>query len=380
MRRFIWLIGSIILVTAVFIGWQFFGGDDEVSAEGSLISILSKVPDEAYARATVPFDIEFPRDLGAHEEYQVEWWYYTGILAAEDGRQFGYQLTFFRSSLTPPEVTAVSDDNAWRTNQAYQVHFTLTDVENEAFYPHERISRGAAGLAGAQAVPYRVWLEDWFAEEIEPGVVRLYAESDEVMLDIELRQTMPPVLHGDGGLSVKGEGFGNASYYYSLIHQNSVGTVRVGEETFEVVGESWKDHEYSTSALSPEATGWDWFSIHLDDGWGIMFFEIREGDGRISPFSSGSLIAPDSSVTTLEPTDWEVEITDWWQSPDTGIEYPVAWEIRIPAHEIELNGRALIPNQELTVSTVYWEGAVAYEGTRDGEVINGRGYVEMTGR
>jgi predicted secreted hydrolase len=36
-------------------------------------------------------------------------------------------------------------------------------------------------------------------------------------------------------------------------------------------------------------------------------------------------------------------------------------------------------NQELNVSTVYWEGAVQFSGTLGGEPIQGRGYVEMTG-
>ncbi len=369
----------LIFITAAIAGWQFFSAEDEVSAEGSLISILSEVPDEAYARATIPNDIEFPRDLGPHEDYQVEWWYYTGILEAENGNIFGYQLTFFRSSLTPPDETAVFD-NQWRTNQAYQVHFTITDVANNQFYPHEKVSRGTVGLAGAQAEPYRVWVENWFAEETPNGTVRLYAESEDVMLDIELTETMPPVLHGDRGLSVKGDGFGNASYYYSLIHQQSKGTVRVGEERYEVNGLSWKDHEYSTSALSPSSTGWDWFSIHLDDGSALMFFEIRDKDGGINPYSSGSLIAQDGSVIRLAPEDWSVQVTDEWQSDLTSSVYPVGWEIELPDYDIDISGQAFINNQELNVSTTYWEGAVSWQGSKNGAPINGRGYVEMTGR
>ncbi|MEM7335417.1 MAG: lipocalin-like domain-containing protein [Chloroflexota bacterium] len=378
MNSFVKISLSLILVAGAIAGWRFFLPDDTVTAEGSLISMLSEVADENYARATEPNNIQFPRDLGPHEDYQVEWWYYTGILESDNGHIFGYQLTFFRSSLTPPDEAEF--DNRWRTNQAYQVHFTITDVANDQFYPHERVSRGTVGLAGAQADPYRVWLENWFAEEQPDGTVRLYAESDAVMLDITLTETRPPVLHGDRGLSVKGEGFGNASYYYSLIHQQSEGTVRVGEEQFAVNGLSWKDHEYSTSALDPGATGWDWFSIHLDDGSALMFFEIREENGRINPFSSGSLIAPDGSVTRLSPEDWTVTITDEWESPRSNSVYPVGWEISIPTFDIDISGQAFVNDQELNVTTTYWEGAVEWQGTKDGDEINGRGYIEMTGR
>jgi predicted secreted hydrolase len=36
-------------------------------------------------------------------------------------------------------------------------------------------------------------------------------------------------------------------------------------------------------------------------------------------------------------------------------------------------------NQELNVSTVYWEGAVAFEGTRAGAPVSAEGYIELTG-
>lgn len=375
MKRFLPLTLIIIIALAALVAWRLFTPQSGVAAEASLIPLLSEEPPDGFAKATEPFAIEFPRDLGPHEDYQLEWWYYTGNLETAENQQFGYQLTFFRFSLTPPtEIASMDTENTWRTNQIYQVHFTITDVENGRFYPHERVSRAAAGLAGAQAEPYRVWLEDWFAEEIEEGVVRLYAESDDVMLDIELRQSLPPVLHGEGGLSPKGEEVGNASYYYSLIQQPTVGTVRVGDDVYEVTGKSWKDHEYSTSALTGDATGWDWFSIQLDDGASLMFFEIRNADGSLEPFSSGTHITADGKVTPLKLGDWSLDVTEQWTSPDTGIVYPAGWEVAVPQFGIEMVGRPLINNQELIVSTVYWEGAVEYTGTH-----SGRGYVEMTG-
>ena len=351
------------------------------TAQASLLPLLTEEDTAGFARATLPNNIQFPRDFGPHPEYQTEWWYYTGNLEGENGRLFGYQFTIFRRALTPenPQSAIHNSQSAWRSNQIYLAHFAISDIANNAFYPHERFSRGAAGLAGAQAEPYRVWLEDWLIEEISPGQVRLLAQTGQVGLDLVLTQTLPPILHGDGGLSPKGPEPGNASYYYSLVRQQSVGTVRIGNEVIPVTGLSWKDHEYSTSALSPGAIGWDWFSLQFDNGTALMFFQIRRDDGTLEPFSSGTFIAADGTTTHLERADWELTVTGTWVSPTSGAEYPAGWRIRVPKLALELEGRPLMPNQELNVSTVYWEGAVEFSGTLAGEHVRARGYIEMTG-
>lgn len=334
----------------------------------------------AFARATEADAVQFPRDLGPHEEYQTEWWYYTGNLAAADGRPFGYQFTIFRRALAPlSELPDVSDPSAWRSNQLYLAHFTISDIAGDAFYDNERFSRDGVGLAGAQAEPYAVWLEDWSVREIAPGQTRLQARTDEVALDLVLTETMAPVLHSEGGLSQKGPEPGNASYYYSIIRQASEGTVRVGEETFEVSGLSWKDHEYSTSALSPGSVGWDWLSLQFDDGSGLMLFEIRREDGTLEPYSSGSFIAADGTVQPLALGDWQLEVLDTWRSPSSDAVYPAAWRLTVPGLDLALEGQARMANQELNVSTIYWEGSVAFTGTRAGEPVAAQGYMELTG-
>lgn len=375
----------IFILIASFVGslvlWR--AGSSAAPPDASLIPLLSSEDTAGYARALVPGAIEFPRDLGPHNDYQTEWWYYTGNLATADGRQFGYQFTIFRRALTPENdqstISSPQSLSQWRTNQVYLAHFVISDIANNAFYPAERFSRGAAALAGAQAEPYRVWLEDWIIEATAPDRVRLHAKTEEVALDLILTQTVPPALHGDQGLSPKGPEPGNASYYYSIVQQTTAGTVTVQGETFNVTGLSWKDHEYSTSALSPGAIGWDWFSLQLDDGTALMFFQIRREDGTLEPASSGSFIAADGTVTHLDRADWEVEVLDTWTSPTSGAEYPAGWRIHVAQIGLELQGRPLMPNQELNVSTTYWEGTVSFSGTRGGQPVQAKGYIEMTG-
>ena len=134
-------------------------GESAVSAEtptSTLITALSEEADEGYARATEPNNIEFPRDFGAHDDYQTEWWYYTGNLETEDEREFGFQFTIFRRALAPPDGEQSTDngqqstaESDWHTNQIYFAHFTVSDIENGEFYYSDLYSRGAAGLAGA---------------------------------------------------------------------------------------------------------------------------------------------------------------------------------------------------------------------------------------
>ena len=381
MTRRILLVLLFVLAAAGLLWWRQQSRQPAPAAAAALQPLAASEDLRGYARATEPDAIRFPQDLGPHDDYQTEWWYYTGNLAADDGRAFGYQLTFFRRALTPPPPAGESRPgaNPWRTNQVYLAHFTVSDVANQAFYPAERFSRGAAGLAGAQAEPYHVWLEDWSATEVAPGVVRLQAQTADAAIDLTLTQTRPPVLHGQGGLSPKGPEPGNASYYYSLVQQTTSGTVRVGQEQLAVRGLSWKDHEYSTSALSAGAIGWDWFSLQLDDGGALMLFQIRNEAGGLEPFSAGTYVAPDGRLTPLALGDWQLVVTDTWQSPESGAVYPAGWQLTIPALGLSLSGRPQMPNQELNVSTVYWEGAVTFSGTIGDRPVTAQGYVEMTG-
>lgn len=381
MRRFI-VILMLVGIVGLGLFWLLRPTRAAVSTNAALESILVDDGSTAgFARATVPGAVEFPRDLGPHEAYQTEWWYYTGNLTGADGRPFGFQFTIFRSALTP-QPTAVgsgADVSEFRTNQVYLAHFTVSDIANEQFYAHERFSRGAAGLAGAQAVPYRVWLEDWSVAEVGPGQVQLTAVAGDVALNLTLTETLPPVLHGDGGLSAKGEEPGNASYYYSIVQQRAAGTVAIGDEVVDVTGLAWKDHEYSTSALSAGSVGWDWFSLQFDNGTAVMFFQIRREDGTLEPASSGSFITAGGEVVPLAREDWQMEVRDTWTSPTSGGTYPAGWRIVVPKIGLDITGAPQMPNQELNVSTVYWEGAVAYRGELAGEAVTAVGYTEMTG-
>ena len=344
----------------------------------SAVESLAGGESAGYGKALEPRDFDFPADHGPHPDYRTEWWYFTGHLESAAGRRFGYQLTFFRQALSPDMPERRS---AWATRQLYMAHFALSDVDGGAFRSFERLSRGAAGLAGAGGdKPFRVWLEDWSVESIGDDAfpVRLRARSGHLELDLELASDKPVVLHGEAGLSRKGAAAGNASYYYSLTRLSARGRLALEGREVPVTGSSWLDREWSTNVLADDQVGWDWFSVQLDDGRELMVFQLRLAAGGVDPASHGTLVEADGATRPLALADLELEVTDTWRSP-RGAVYPAGWRLRLPSQSLELELEPLLADQELDVSFRYWEGAVGVRSTAAGKRVSGRGYVELVG-
>ncbi len=374
MRLFLLALGI-----AVVIGGLLWLGREPGPPPASSSLVLG-APAEAidFARVTQVRDFRFPEDHGPHLDFQTEWWYYTGNLDAKDGSHFAYQLTFFRRGLTPgsPERRA-----SLATNQIYFAHFALTDVDGGEHTFSERFSRGVAELAGAGSSPYRVWLEDWSVQamDTEGGLLRLQAREGDMAVDLVLRAAKPIVRQGLQGLSPKSEAPGNASYYLSYTRMWTEGRLHLNDVVYEVVGESWFDHEWSTSALGEQAVGWDWFGLQLDDGRELMYGQIRHQDGTIESVSGGTLIEPDGATRSLSAEDVDITVLSQWRSPNTGVEYPSAWRLEIPSEGIRLTLEPWLQDQEMVVLFSYWEGAVRVVGTSAGQAVTGNGFVELTG-
>lgn len=332
-----------------------------------------------YARVTGPEPLEFPRDHGPHPGYRHEWWYLTGNLKGPDERHFGYQITFFRFNVDP---AAPERESVLATNQVWMAHLAVTDTDGEAFHHAERLSRGAAGLAGARAEPFRVWLDDWTLEAERSDrftPLRLRAADERFSLDLALDTVKPPVLQGDRGYSRKGSDPGNASRYFSYTRLRTEGSLRLDGTEIEVRGSSWMDREWGTSTLEAGQTGWDWFSIQLEDGRDIMFYHLRREDGTVDRRSKGVLVEADGASRRLSLDDVEIEPTRYWDSPLGDVRYPVGWRMRLPQERLELELSARVDDQELRTGFRYWEGAIRVRGERDGDPVGGVGYAELTG-
>lgn len=319
---------------------------------------------------------EFPRDHGSHRDFKTEWWYFTGNLKAAGGQEFGYQLTFFRQGVVPPGRSL--PESAFLVRDVPFAHFAVSDLAGGAFYHFQKLSRGAFGEAGFDDGRRVAWNGAWSCECREGDGFFLRAKSEGVEIDLELESLKPVVVHGAAGVSQKAQGEGRASHYYSLTRLATRGTVRLNGRDYKVSGFSWFDHEWATNQLAADQTGWDWFSLHFEDGSDFMFFQIRTRDGGRDSHSSGTWVEVDGNVTKIDR--FELKPVEWWTSPHSGGRYPVEWQIVIPDREVSLRVRARMHDQELSEEPfAYWEGAVTAQGTRRGEPIFGKGYLEMTG-
>ena len=365
----------LIALLATFVGAHALA-DETVEPPSQLADLLGSDADVGFARALTPRTFAFPADHGPHPEFRNEWWYVTGNLDDEDGRRFGFELTIFRFALTP---AVAASSSAWRTNQVYIAHLAVTDAEDEGFYVAQRYSRGAVGLAGAQAAPFRVWIDDWeMAGQPHTEAWRLRASDAAVGIDLELQALKSPVLNGIDGLSQKSADPENASYYYSITRMRTEGGLRIGKRDYTVSGLSWLDREWSTSALAADQVGWDWFALQLDDGSELMFYGLRSKDGTWDNASAGTFVDAGGADSHLAAGDAEITVLDIWASPEGGT-YPARWLLQVPRFDLELTVTPIIEDQELFTTVRYWEGAVDVEGERDQVPVKGRGYVELTG-
>ena len=241
---------------------------------------------------------------------------------------------------------------------------------------------GLGSQASAQQAG-RVWNGNWHAQWID-GRQQLQAIADDFSIRLTLRSDKPPVIHGRNGVSQKGGGAGHASHYISLTRLITTGTVEIRGKSYDVQGNSWMDHEFSTNSLAPDEVGWDWLSIQLNDNTELMLYRLRHGDGAVDPYSSGTFIDAEGHTTLLGARDFTMQaLNEVWTSPTSGARYPTAWRVTIPALALDLQIRTPMQAQELAgktrLSPSYWEGAIDISGKRGASPISGAGYLEMTG-
>lgn len=361
-------IFSIILIFALIIGITF------AEDQGGYLSVSK------------PCNLEFPKDHGPHPGYRTEWWYYTGNLISENGNHYGFQLTFFRSQISPPGTKKnwPRPSSAWRTQQIYLGHAAISDISGQQHLQAECVSREALDMAGGDQKDGNtvIFIKDW---SLRIGADHHFIKVTTANFAFELTSTFlkQPVSHGDAGYSRKGSSPERASCYYSLTRLKTKGFISKAGQTELVEGLSWMDREFSTAALEPGFTGWDWFSLQLSDNTEIMIYLLRENDGGLSPLSSGTFVDAIGEARHLANDDFNIEVLETWKSPKSNAVYPAKWRLQIFPLSIQLTIFPNLADQEMqtlkSTGMTYWEGSVSLKGTKDGLAMIGQGYVELTG-
>ena len=333
--------------------------------------------------------LQFPRDHGSHPELRTEWWYITGQVRAEQ-RLYGFQVTFFRSRVDGTQ----SMQSEFAARQLIFAHAAVTDVQGQRQFHDQRIARAGFGIADASTTDAAIRLRDWSLTRRDlPSTTAAFALSQfrtqvvasDFSLDLTMTGTQPPILQGAQGLSRKGPLPEQASYYYSEPQLAVSGALTIQGQRMAVSAEpapsnrAWMDHEWSESLMHPEAVGWDWIGMNLENGGALTVFRLRRADGS-AVWAGGSYREKPTDPPQVFAAD-QVQFTPTrlWTSADSGAKYPVQWRIQTPAGTFTV--RALLDAQELdsrgSTGAIYWEGLSELQNAQ-GQTV-GHGYLEMTG-
>jgi predicted secreted hydrolase len=271
--------------------------------------------------------------------------------------------------------------SAFAAKQLLFAHAALTDLQNRRFLHDQRVAREGFGLADAATEDTGLKLRDWTlkrspGDALAPYETRIKAADFELALT--LTPTQPVLLQGQQGLSRKGPDASQASFYYSQPQLRVQGAVTtLGVKTI-VQGRAWLDHEWSESLLHPQAVGWDWIGMNLDDGSALTAFRLRTAQGQ-TLWAGGSFRAPEGVPRIFKAEEVIFTPLKHWRSAQSGATYPVEWQVSTPAgsykvvaamHEQELDSRN-------STGAIYWEGLSRLTDMQ-GRTL-GSGYLEMTG-
>ncbi|WP_225784949.1 lipocalin-like domain-containing protein [Xenophilus sp. Marseille-Q4582] len=328
------------------------------------------------ARALPARTLHFPRDFGSHPELRTEWWYVTGEAWAGT-RRFGFQLTFFRSRVDETQGLR----SAFAARQLVFAHAALTDLQGARLLHDQRLARAGFGIAEASEEDTDLRLRDWrLRRDAASGAYDAHLPAEGFALRLRCAPTQPLLLQGQAGLSRKGPEAAQASYYYSEPQLAVSGSVALADgRPLPVRGTAWLDHEWSEALMHPEAVGWDWIGMNLQDGASLTAFRLRRRDGS-TLWTGGSWRASGGAEPRSFGADaLRFEALRTWTSPRSGGRYPVRWRVQTPVGEFEV--ASLLDDQELdsrsSTGAIYWEGLSELRDAQ-GRVV-GRGYLEMTG-
>ena len=337
--------------------------------------LLAGLPALALGRGALALPeraLVFPADHGAHPALRTEWWYITGHAQA-GGRDFGFQVTFFRTRVDATQQM----QSRFAAKQLLFAHAAVTDVQGARLWHDQRIARAGFGIAEAATADARVHLRDWSLRRTGEAWQASVPAGD-FSLALRCTPTQPVLLQGHDGLSRKGPQPQQASYYYSLPQLAVAGRIVLRGAAFDVQGKAWLDHEWSEELMHPEAVGWDWIGMNLDDGGALTAFRLRRRDG--SPlWDGGSFRSAGGALTIAQPGETTFTPLRHWTSPATHTSYPVEWRVRTPVGTYTV--RARVDAQELdsrgSTGALYWEGLSDLLDASGQRV--GRGYLELTG-
>jgi predicted secreted hydrolase len=329
------------------------GAPDSAGRTLSPAALLGAAGDGDFARAELPYPFRFPADHGSHDAYRTETWQLFGVLESGDRGPLGMQLSVIRMALGDSSAAA-----GWATGEIYVALFSITRPDGERLYTDRRLVRGGIGLAGWQADPMQLWVEDWRIGETagDPGPTSLEVQltSGDLRLDLQLGGRQPPVDHN----RIRGAGGGSATpfIYYVEPRLQAAGRLFDGTHDLEVSGTFSIEHAWGELPLPGGPLAQDRFTLYLDDGRELFLLRSHRSDGSGTATTAGLLIGADREPLLLGGRDIELRGGDYWDSPHSGARYPLRWRLRIPGQDIDLELVAARESAEGELWSPFWAG------------------------
>jgi len=261
---------------------------------------------------------------------------------------------------------------------SYFSHSLVSDLKHKSF--HNRIA------------PFSVISDDSFSKpllyinyinpEIKNGYINCVIEKTGEStyhlknedIDLKLNSIKKPLLEGGKGYL---DLHSKMTYYYSLTNLKTEGRIKIKNKWIDVTGKSWMDHQWANASYSEDSKDrWDWFSVQLDNDTEIVCCVYD--DGKMKTYFA-DISYGDSSQEHYKNIEI-IPLEKSWLSKKSKAIYSLAWKIKIPAKNIDLNLTAKIENQEMLFGSInYFEGPLQVEGNFDGEKITGVGFMELVG-
>lgn len=331
-----------------------------------------------------------PQEIVNNTELFMEWLYWTGSLMDVDSDDlYGIQYTLFHLNILPGLI-------------AYANHVAISDINESqhSFYGYATPPYNANITNGIDEIKGSYWrysdnqttltrwndLDEWSIETKGSALI-----DDGHYQNVSMNLTMindksDYYIEGPTGVNEQraclfndSEYMAGRSYYYSHPAMNTTGTLVIDGRNIKVQGDSWFDHQWG--GFGKCFSGWDWFSLRLDNGSYIMLYSLKDQLLDDIPSQRGlTYIDPNGNITWWQGEDAaNLKPIRWWKSEQLGIVYPLDWILWTPVGKFAVEPYFDDQVMDVFGSRKYWEGIVRIRKENlSGEQI-GTGYMELIG-
>ncbi|MBI4469717.1 MAG: carotenoid 1,2-hydratase [Acidobacteria bacterium] len=392
----------------------------------SMNTFLGADATRGYEEVPEKADFKFPETNVTNLRSQVGWYFFVGSAIGSNGKEYGIELMFLRTSLLPAPIAqhfGLSD----LENQLVDIQFAISEANNRHYQAEPIVIAGTTGLIeyGTDRVLARIGrdlimqlgTDSLFPLQIQARGIDL-GINPPVDLEIDLTFTSSKgyLIQGADGCMPCCAGVG--TLYYSVPNLKldpARSRLKLkGEEVQVVDGSFWMDHQWgltnggarresvraANNLVEPGPGGWDWFMAQFDGDRQMTMSALHNNENRKYYFQTGP--RPPEAMTvavagkfmdkenmtrdtkgTLTVFDWiaAVDTPKPGKFPPTRGWYPNRWHFQFgPEVPEDIREFTMIPIVQTGQSLFFGHGGQYSEGAvnmfNKAGLFVGRGFAE----